>query len=195
VQEAARHAPHAGALRIVSNCFELFRIVSNGFELFRIQLTPPVQEAKLKESEQDRAQSAWTATTAAADEAGEEGIHTSTRSQVCMHPGWSLSRGQGRVKGLSAGALSGGVNSLSLSSSGLRQGGRARRGGEHPQARGGREPAAHGRDEKTRRTLPPPPLPFRSPRKLDHCLSLTSDQYSIPRLCGLMVRRWRLIGY
>jgi hypothetical protein len=41
----------------------------------------------------------------------------------------------------------------------------------------------------------PPPLPFRSPRKLDHCLSLTSDQYSIPRLCGLMVRRWRLIGY
>ena len=42
-----------------------------------------------------------------------------------------------------------------------------------------------------------PPLGSRSPRKPNHCLSLTPDQYNIwtPRLCGLMVRRWPLIGY
>jgi hypothetical protein len=42
-----------------------------------------------------------------------------------------------------------------------------------------------------------PRTTVRSPRKLNHCLSLTSDQYNIltPRLCGLMVRRWRLIGH
>jgi hypothetical protein len=39
--------------------------------------------------------------------------------------------------------------------------------------------------------LPHPRTTVRSPRKPNHCLSLTSDQYNIltPRLCGLMVRR------
>jgi hypothetical protein len=45
--------------------------------------------------------------------------------------------------------------------------------------------------------LPHPRTSVRSPRKPNHCLSLTSVKYNIltPRLCGLMVRRWRLIDY
>jgi hypothetical protein len=45
--------------------------------------------------------------------------------------------------------------------------------------------------------LPHPRATIRSPRKPNHCLSLTSDQYNVwtPRLCGLMVRRWHLIGH
>jgi hypothetical protein len=39
-----------------------------------------------------------------------------------------------------------------------------------------------------------PRTTFRSPRKTNHCLSLTSDQYNILTALPMMVRRWRLIA-